>query len=160
MEDPQDTVKINKDITSAFIGHSTELAIFRRSYEDKIAGSDSYGREFFHDRFYLHPTTSKDSMRVMRLDNKAFIRLQPWKSDGIVSKPDVGIGDKLLNYYSFRPSDYLRGPENVVLNSVYVYAGANGQYDKYLKWDASGKYNFLGHEINDFNIKANVAVNI
>ena len=160
MEDPQDTVKINKDITSAFIGHSTELAIFRRSYEDKIAGSDSYGREFFHDRFYLNPTTSKDSMRVMRLDNKAFIRLQPWKSDGIVSKLDVGIGDKLLNYYSFRPSDYLRGPENVVLNSVYVYAGANGQYDKYLKWDASGKYNFLGHEINDFNIKANVAVNI
>ena len=149
-----DTAKINTDITSAFIGHSSEYAVFRRSYEDKI--SDDFGREFYGDRFYLNPTTSKDSMRVMRLDNKLFIRLQPWKSDGIISKLDVGIGDKLLNFYAFRPSSYLSGAENVVQNSVYLYAGAQGQYKKYLNWDASGKYNFLGHEINDFDIKANV----
>jgi hypothetical protein len=154
----QDT--INTDITSAFIGHSSEFAVFRRAYTDKIAASDSYGREFFNDRFYLNPTASHDSMRVMRVENKVFLRLQPWKSDGIISKLDVGIGDKLLNIYSFRPSGYLSGSSNVIQNSMYVYAGANGQYDKYLKWNASGKYNFLGHEINDFNIKANVAVNI
>ena len=156
----QDTTSVHKDITSAFIGHSSELAIFRRSYEDKISTSDTYGREFFNDRFYLNPTTSKDSMRVMRVENKVFLRLQPWKSDGIVSKLDVGIGDKFLNFYSFRPIDYLSGPENVAQNSVYVYAGANGQYDKYLKWNATGKYNFLGHEINDFSVKANVAINL
>jgi hypothetical protein len=100
----------------------------------------------------------------MRLDNKVFIRLQPWKSDGIVSKLDVGIGDKLLNFYSFRPSSYLNGPENVTHNSVYVYAGAQGQYKKYLNWDAGGNYTFLGNnidgsnynEINNFDIKANV----
>ena len=155
-----DTSSAHTDITSAFIGHSSEYAVFRRSYQDKIATSDSYGREFYNDRFYLNPTSSRDSMRVMRFENKAFVRLQPWKSDGIVSKLDVGIGDKLLNFYSFQPSDYLSGPSNVTQNSVYVYAGANGQYDKYLKWDASGKYNFLGHEINDFDINANVRVNI
>ena len=152
-----DTVKT--DITSAFIGHSSEYAVFRRAYTDKISASDSYAREFFNDRFYLNPTSSQDSMRVMRLENKAFIRLQPWKSDGIVSKLDVGIGDKLLNFYSFSPAGYIHGPSNVAQNSVYVYAGANGQYDKYLKWDASGKYNFLGHEINDFSIDGNVHVN-
>ena len=156
----KDTTSIHADITSAFIGHSSEFAVFRKTYTDKIASTDSYGREFYNDRFYLNPTTSKDSMRVMRLDNKAFIRLQPWKSDGIVSKLDVGIGDKLLNFYSFKPSDYLSGPSNVVQNSVYVYAGANGQYDKYLKWNAIGKYNFLGHEINDFEINANVGINL
>ena len=155
-----DTASAHTDITSAFIGHSSEYAVFRRSYQDKIATSDSYGREFYNDRFYLNPTTSRDSMRVMRFENKAFVRLQPWKSDGIVSKLDVGIGDKLLNFYAFQPSDYLSGPSNVTQNSVYVYAGANGQYDKYLKWDASGKYNFLGHEINDFDISANVRVNL
>ena len=96
----------------------------------------------------------------MRIENKAFIRLQPWKSDGIVSKLDVGIGDKLLNFYSFQPIDYLSGPHNVIQNSAYVYAGANGQYDKYLKWNATGKYNFLGHEINDFDINANVMFSI
>lgn len=155
----KDTASVS-DITSAFIGHSSEYAVFRRAYTDKISSSDSYAREFFHDRFYLNPTTSQDSMRVMRFENKAFIRLQPWKSDGIVSKLDVGIGDKLLNFYSFTPGGYLTGPSNVAQNSVYVYAGANGQYDKYLKWDASGKYNFLGHEINDFNINGNVQVSI
>ena len=151
-----DTTLINTDITSAFIGHSSEFAVFRRSYEDKIAKNDTYGRQFYDDRFYLNPTMSHDSLRVMRVENKVFIRLQPWKSEGIVSKIDVGIGDKLLNFYSFRPIDYLSGPSNVIENSVYVYAGANGQYKKYLRWDASGKYNFLGHDINDFNINANV----
>ena len=155
-----DTVAVAKDITTAFIGHSSEFAVFRRSYTDKIATSDKAGREFYNDAFYLNPTQSKDSMRVMRIENKAFIRLQPWKSDGIVSKLDVGLGDKLLNFYSFRPSGYLNGPTNVIQNSLYLYAGANGQYKKYMNWNAAGKYNFLGHEINDFEIAANVNFNI
>lgn len=150
----------SREVTTAFIGHSSEFAVFRRSYEDKISTSDSYGREFYNDMFYLNPTISRDSLRVMRVENKVFLRLQPWKSDGIVSKLDVGIGDKVLNFYSFSPTDYLTGPNNVLQNSLYLYAGANGQYKKYLKWDATGKYTFLGHEINDFNIKANIAFNI
>ena len=149
-----DTAKANEDITSAFIGHSSEFALFGRSYQDKI--TDDFGREFYGNRFYLNPTTSRDSMSVMRIENKVFIRLQPWKSDGIISKLDVGIGDKFLNFYTFNPSSYLKGEQSVMQNSVYLYAGAKGQYDKYLNWNASGKYNFLGHEINDFNIKADV----
>jgi len=155
-----DTTSTSEEITTAFIGHSSEFAVFRRSYTDKIAPNDDAGREFYNDRFYLNPTQSTDSMRVMRVENKVFIRLQPWKSDGIVSKLDVGLGDKVLNFYSFRPTDYLTGPSNVIQNSLYVYAGANGQYKKYFRWDAAGKYNFLGHEINDFEIKANMAFNV
>ena len=151
-----DTSNVHTDITSAFIGHSSEYAVFRRSYYDKIASSDSYGREFYNDRFYLNPTTSRDSMRVMRFENKAFVRLQPWKSDGIVSKLDVGLGDKLLTYYSFSPQDYLKGQQNVLQNSLYMYAGAQGQYDKYLQWNAKGRYTFLGHEINDFEVEGNL----
>ena len=159
-ETQQDTSTVTKDITTAFIGHSSEFAVFRRSYTDKIASSDKAGREFYNDHFYINPTQSKDSMRVMRVENKVFMRLQPWKSDGIVSKLDVGLGDKLLNFYSFQPSDYLSGPSNIIQNSVYLYAGANGQYEKYFKWNATGKYNFLGYEINDFDINANIAFNI
>ena len=153
-QEKADTATLDKDITSAFIGHSSEYAVFRRSYSDKI--NDDFGKQFYNDRFYINPTTSHDSLRVMRLDNKVFIRLQPWKDDGIVSKLDVGIGDKLLNFYTFTPSSYLTGAQNVVQNSLYLYAGAQGQYKKYLEWNASGKYNFLGYEINDFNINANV----
>src|SRR5574344_70931 len=43
------------------------------------------------------------------------------------------------------------------MNSLYVYAGARGQYKKYLEWDVNGKYNFLGYEVNDFLISGNIA---
>jgi len=152
-----DTARINTDITTAFIGHSTEYSVFSKTYKDKI--SDPLGKEFYGDRFYINPTSSMDSLRVMRLDNKVFIRLQPWKDDGIISKLDVGIGDKLANYFSFSPTDYLSGGTNVLQNSVYLYAGANGQYSRYLTWNAKGKYNFLGYEINDFGIEANMTFN-
>ena len=155
----QDSVGLNKDITTAFIGHSSEYSVFRKTYTDNIALSDSLGRAFYNDRFYINPTQSMDSLRVMKFENRAFIRLQPWKSDGIVSRLDVGIGDKLASYYTFKPLDYLSGSTNTILNSAYLYAGANGQYGKYMHWDAMGKYNFLGYEINDFEINANLSFN-
>ena len=151
-----DTAGINTDVTTAFIGHSSEYSVFRKTYTDVINSGDASGREFYHDRFYINPTTSMDSLRVMRLENRVFLRLQPWKDDAVVSKVDVGIGDKLLNHYSFRPTDYLQGSSNVLQNSVYLYAGANGQFKKYLNWNAKGDYTFLGKEINDFGIEANL----
>ena len=155
-----DTAGIVDDVTTAFIGHSSEYSVFRKTYEDKIEANDSYGREFYNDRFLINPTQSIDSMRVMRFENRAFIRLQPWKNDGIVSKLDIGIGDKLLNYFTFKPQDYLSGSSNVLLNSTYLYAGANGSFKKYVNWDAKGQYTFLGHEINDFDLGANLSLNV
>ena len=154
-----DTLSMDTDITSAFIGHSTEYSVYRKMYKDNIGTSDKYRREFYGDRFYINPTKSADSLRVMKFENKVFLRLQPWKSDGIVSKLDVGVGDKLCNYYSFQPADYIQGRNNVLLNSMYLYAGAKGQYKKYLNWNADGQYTFLGYELNDFGINADVAVN-
>ena len=148
------------DITTAFIGHSSEFSIFRKTYTDQISSSDTYAREFFHDKFYINPTNSQDSLRVSRFENKAFIRLQPWRSDAIVSRLDVGLGDKLVNYYSFLPTSYVQGSNNVVQNSVYMYAGAKGQYDKYLTWNAKGRYTFLGYEMNDFGVEGNMTINI
>ena len=154
----KDTISLDTDITSAFIGHSSEYSVYRKMYTDNIATSDKTGREFYGNRFYLNPTKSADSLRVMKFENKFFIRLQPWKADGIVSKLDIGIGDKLCNYYSFMPTDYIQGRTNVLLNSLYLYAGAKGQYKKYLNWDADGHYTFLGYELNDFGVNANVAI--
>ncbi len=144
------------DITTAFIGHSSEYSVFRKTYRDKI--SNELGREFYDNKFYINPTQSMDSLRVMRLENRAFIRLQPWKEDGIVSKLDVGLGDKLANYFSFSPIDYIQGSSNVTQNSMYIYGGVQGQYQKYLEWNAFGKYNFLGYEANDFMISGNVTL--
>ena len=155
-----DTLNLNENVTTAFIGHSSEYSVFRKKYTDDISLSDSLGRDFYQDRFYINPTRSADSLRVMKFENRAFIRLQPWKSDGIVSKLDVGIGDKLASYYSFRPQDYLSGSHNVLLNSAYLYAGANGQFKKYMQWNAMGQYTFAGYEVNDFDIDANLSFSV
>lgn len=148
---------VNRDITSTFIGHSSEYSVFTRTYSDNITNDTE--RNFFNNNFYLNPRSSADSMRVMKMENRVYLRLQPWKADGIISKIDVGIADKLLNYYSFNPSTgFLARSANTVRNSVYLYAGAQGQYKKYLDWHAFGKYTFLGHEINDFGVNADVSV--
>ena len=146
---------LDRDITSAFIGHSSEYTVYTKNYTDNLS-DDETGREFYNNAFFINPTSSTDSMRVMRLENRLFLRLQPWKADGIVSKLDVGIGDKLLNYYDYSPANFLNTKRNTVQNSLYIYAGAQGQYKKYFTWDATGRYTFLGHEINDFSISANL----
>ena len=61
-----DTAGINTDVTTAFIGHSSEYSVFRKTYTDAI--NDAAGREFYHDRFYINPTKSMDSLRVMRFE--------------------------------------------------------------------------------------------
>lgn len=157
-ETPADT--INTDITTGFIGHSSEYSIYTRNYTDAISSSDANGSDFFNDRFYINPNKSADSLRVMKLENRVFLRLQPWSDDAIVSKVDVGVGDKLANYYSFSPMGYITGSQNVLQNSVYLYAGANGQYKNYLHWDAMGKYNFAGFGVNDLNVNGNLTFNI
>lgn len=151
---------IINDVTTAFIGHSSEYSVYTKFYQDNISASSTDGRELYNNNFFLNPTTSADSLRVMKFDNRIFIRLQPWSSEGIVSKLDVGVGDKLLNYYSFDTYSYLRPAQNVVRNSAYLYAGAQGQLKKYIQWDATGRYTFLGSELNDFGVNANLSINL
>ena len=75
----------------------------------------------------------------MRLDNRIFVRLQPWKEDALVSKLEGGIGDRLQTFYLQSPTEVLYRSATHKWNSVYVYAGAEGRLSKYLSWDATGK---------------------
>lgn len=120
--------EMDKDITSAFIGHSLEYSAYSRHYTDG----------------------KTDSLQTGKLDNKVFLRLQPWASDGVVSKIDVGLGDRLMNYSFNTPmpdSTYKRTE-----NTVFVYAGVQGMVKKYFKWNAKAHYNIAGAKIGDFDI--------
>jgi len=140
------------DITTAFIGHSTEFTTYARKYTDKISTTD--GKEFYGNIFNYNPTCAADSMRVAVFDNKVYLRLQPWAEDGIISKLDVGIGDTYKTYFAPSATD----TSTVRQNSLYVYAGARGQYDNLLKWDAHGSYTILGYNLADFSLSANAAL--
>jgi hypothetical protein len=147
---PADT--LDRNVTTAFIGHSSEWSRYSRNYVDNIG--NALGASFYNDVFnYGH--ASADSLGTMKLDNKLFVRLQPWGSEGIISKLDVGAGDELRHYFD---STTLR-PTTHVENSFYVYAGAQGQFSKYFNWDAKAKFNLLGYKIGDTEIEANAGVN-
>ncbi|MBQ9451505.1 MAG: putative porin [Bacteroidales bacterium] len=138
---------LDRDITTAFIGHSSEFSTYMRQYTDAITGSP--GTDYY-DLFRYGPV-SEDSLRVAKLDNKVYIRLQPWSSEGIVSKLDLGVGDYLKTYYdstTVRPTKHSE-------NSVYIYAGAEGQLRSNAFWNAKAHYVLLGHDFADFDVEAN-----
>lgn len=151
-----DTLGDNR-VTTAFIGHSSEYSMFRKSYEDKI--TDDAGRKFYNNVFNYNPTNSFDSVSVMKLENRVFLRLQPWSDDAIVSKLNGGIGNRILRYSSLDPT-FLRGTTNTVWNSAFVYAGVEGQLKNFIHWDATGDYVFLGDQMNDMSVKANARFDI
>ncbi len=138
------------------VGHIGEVSRYYRFYTDQI--SDEVGRNFYNNMFYVNPTSSADSMRLFTVENKLFFKLQPWKRDAIVSEISGGVGYQWNSIYAFRPDMYLTGNRNIHQHNMYLYAGAAGEYKKYLNWGATAQYSFLGYYQNDFNVDAHVDV--
>ncbi len=147
---PADT--LNKDITTAYIGTSTEYSSYTKKYVDNTSAKLS---SFYNDLFYINPSKSADSLRTTRLENRIFLRLQPWKEDAIVSKIEGGVGNRLQHFYLQGPYDALYKADNPRWNSFYAYAGVEGGVGKYFDWDATGLINFAGAEAGDFFVRAN-----
>lgn len=143
---------LDRDVTTAFIGHSSEWSTYTRKYIDNITNAD--GKALYNNVFNFGPA-SADSLGTMKLDNKIFLRLQPWGSESIVSKLDVGVGDRLMHYFD---SSSVR-PARHVENSVYAYAGAQGQVNKYFNWDAKARFYVLGYNLGDMAVEANAGFN-
>ena len=148
---------LDKNATTGFIGTSSEYSIYSKKYVDQTSATLS---TFYRDVFNLNPSKSADSLETRYLDNRIFVRLQPWKEDAIVSKLEGGIGDRLQTFYLLGTQDYLKKPSNNVWNSVYAYAGAEGSLSKYFTWDATALMNFAGYEAGDFSIGANAKLNL
>jgi len=142
--------------TITYFGHSIEYSTYHRTYTDEVSSSNALESAFYNDKFYISPSESYDSTRVSSFDNKVFIRLQPWASDGIISKLDGGAGYQIISAYSFRPDSYLRPAANRHYNNLYTYAGAAGQFREYFKWDGLVKFYLAGYNAGDFNLDAGV----
>lgn len=144
-----DTTRVDtlrRDITTAFIGHSSEYSVYSKFYSDG-SGSASAFRDWLID-----PTASHDTLRVSRLDNRIFLRIQPWSEDALISKIEGGVGDRIQKHYFAMPDSL--SPPGKTWNSAYVYAGAEGRFRKYIEWNAMGAYTFAGQEANDFFLRA------
>lgn len=144
------------DGTMAYIGHSFDASVYTKKYTDKISASDSVARAFYHNNFYINPTTSADSIRVFKLENRFFINMQPWAKDAIISSISGGIGHQYLNLYGFQQQFFLEGNTNDTQNNMYMYFGAGGKFRRYFSWDGIGVFNFAGYYQNDFSIDGKV----
>lgn len=151
---PSDT--LNTNTTTGFIGTATEWTTYSKKYVDNTSADLS---AFYNDVFNINPNKSTDSLRTMRLDNRIFVRLQPWKEDAIVSKLEGGVGFRLQSFYLQRPGEALYKPYNHRWGALYAYAGAEGRLSRYLAWDATGQYNFTGVEAGDFSLEGHASLN-
>ena len=143
------------NITTAFIGHSFEYTSYGRKYTDAASAADANASALFNNTFVYSPTASDDSLGLKEIDNKVFIRLQPWAAEAAVSKLDVGLGDKVQTWYdSTVVRNRFRG------NSIYAYAGANGRLLRHMTWDARGHMYIGGLHAGDFDLSANAAYSL
>lgn len=153
-----------KDTTSAaegtttFFGHYGEYTVLSRSYEDNIALTDSAGRALYNNMFFLNPTSTRDSTRLMRFENRAFIKVQPWGKDALVSALNAGLGHQMLSFYSFNPDYFISGDKNHIEHGLYTYFGAEGMMRKNLNWNALGKVDFAGYYKGSFSFNANISL--
>ena len=151
---------LNKDLTSVYLGTSSEWSVYNKMYKDAVNSADAAGRAFYNNTFYINPSKSADSLHTMQLDNRVFLRFQPWHDDAVVSKLEGGVGDRYQSHYSLRPDSYLYKPKPDKWNSVYAYAGAEGRLSRYFEWDALGQLNFAGHDAGDFFIRGKAKISV
>ena len=123
---------VNTNITTGFIGTSSEFTTYDKRYFDK---TDSPTQAFFNNQFNINPNQSADSLRNMRLENRIFVRFQPWKEDALVSKIEGGVGNRFQTFYLQSPNEVLYKSGTHRWNSFYAYAGAEGMLGRYLSWD-------------------------
>ncbi|MBQ0006005.1 MAG: hypothetical protein KBS57_01190, partial [Alistipes sp.] len=150
-----DAEKLSRDDGSMItFGHIGEISRFYRLYTDEISSSEQAAREMYNNSFFINPTSSSDSTRTFSLENRLFVRLQPFGRDAVVSKLDAGIGHEFVSHYAFRPGMYLSGNYNDKFNNVFLYGGASGKFKNYISWNGDLRYDLMGYSPNDFEVNA------
>ena len=149
---------LNKDLTSVFLGTSSEWSVYNKMYSDN--NLDQTAKAFYNNTFYINPLKSADSLHTMRLDNRVFLRFQPWHENAVVSQVEGGVGDRYQSHYDIRPGSYLYKQKSAKWNSVYAYAGAEGRLSRYFEWDALGELNFAGHDAGDFFLQGQAKISV
>lgn len=151
--------------TMVYFGHSFEYSRYKRIYTDGIRDTAFFDFHQnlsirYYDNYFLSRKQSYDSSFASQLDNRAFMRIQPYSPTAILSKIDGGIGYSFERYYVFDPSFYLSNYAIEKLSTGYVYGNATGMFSKYFLWSAFLKYNLSGYRQNDLLLDATARLSL
>ncbi|MDR0295308.1 MAG: putative porin [Prevotellaceae bacterium] len=141
-----------------YFGNSLEYTNTKRMYKDNI--TDSVGRAYYNNTFYINPTNSNDSIHTTFFDARLFMTIQPFAPDFLISKITGGIGYRYLSNYCFDQSYYIRPVQNNQQNNFYLYGHAQGNFRQYFSWSAFARYYFTGHNQNDLLFSADASLSI
>lgn len=162
-----DTLKTGEG-TMVYFGHAFQYSRQNRVYKDEIS-DDKYYSDFFispaikakaADTVFQTPSKSRDSVFTSSLDNRLFIRLQPWSQTAIISTIDGGVGLEYSKYYGFSPNNFLQGTSDAAYTDMYMYARASGMLNRYLIWNAFGQYIISGYRQGDFQVDATAQISV
>ncbi len=140
--------------TMVYFGHAFQYLRQYRIYNDKVSDT------LYYKDFYINPVESRDSSFKSSLDNRLFIRLQPWSPTAIISTIDAGIGLDFSKYYGFSPDQFLYGVSDNSYTDLYLYGRASGVFSKYFAWNAFGEYVFSGYRQGDFLVDASARISV
>ncbi|MDR0659292.1 MAG: putative porin [Prevotellaceae bacterium] len=143
--------------TMVYFGHAFQYLRQYRIYTDEIRGEEE---KKYYDNYFINPTKSRDSSFTSSLDNRLFIRLQPWSPTAIVSTIDGGVGLEHSKYCGFSPNQFLYGTSDDTYTDLYLYARAAGVFSKYFAWNAFGQYVISGYRQNDFLLDASARISV
>ena len=116
---------------------------------------------FYEGSFgYADIENTSDELAVRNIENRVFIKLQPYAPDALLAKVNAGVGYQILSTYVFRPESYLTGRKYENQHNLYIYGGASGQLRKYIAWNADGDYYLAGERMFDFDINASVRLSV
>ncbi len=146
--------------TIVYLGNSLEYTTAERIYKDNIALTDSVGRAYYNNQFYIDPTTSNDSIHSTLFDARVFMTLQPFTADFIISKIGGGIGYRYLSNYAFQQSFYLRPAHNNSQHNLFLYANASGNFKQYFSWSGFVRYYLSGYNQNDLFVNGNATISL
>jgi hypothetical protein len=143
--------------TMVYFGHAFQYLRQYRIYNDKLTTDTE---KAYFQNYYIDPAESRDSSFTSSLDNRLFIRLQPWSPTAIVSTIDAGIGLDYNKYYGFSPNQFLYGTSDDSYTDLYFYGQVSGVFSKYFAWNAFGQYAFSGYRQGDFLVDASARISV
>ncbi len=160
------------DKSAIYFGHTFEYNRWSKlysdtkaSYTDDLAYVDSLGNYtsetyYYYDNWFIDATNTRDSIMESIVSNRLFMQAQPWSRNSIVGTLDGGVGVDVYTYSQFQLEDYLSGKmsqERFV--SSFVYGSAEGQFKRYLSWNANIKVHPMGYRMGDYEFGGEMALN-
>ena len=168
------TLGLMKAIKTYSEGKGTQLATYasrcieneilmtmrsRKKLQSNVSLYENIGSDKDGNQLALIDVLCEDEESVYQnLENRLFIKLQPWAREAIVSGLEGGVGYQHLSYYKFSPEMLMSGNRNVKENNLYLYFGARGSVKQYFQWEGFGKYYLAGYNRNDFSIGGKIKV--